>query len=28
LVFIEHDGIDMKDVFTQGAMMYMDRNNF
>ena len=23
---IEHDGIDMKDVFTQGAIMYMERN--
>jgi predicted RecA/RadA family phage recombinase len=22
---IEHDGIDMKDVFTQGAMMYLDK---
>jgi hypothetical protein len=22
---IENDGIDMKDVFTQGAIMYMDR---
>ena len=23
---IEHDGVDMKDVFTQGAIMYMDSN--
>jgi len=23
---IEHDGIDMKDVFTQGAIMFMDGN--
>jgi len=22
---IEHDGIDMKDVFTRGAVMYMDK---
>jgi len=25
LFCIEHDGIDMKDVFTQGAMMYLDK---
>lgn len=23
---IEHDGIDMKDVFTQGAIMFMNEN--
>ena len=23
---VDHEGVDMKDIFTQGAVMYMERN--